>query len=516
MVAHRAHNPKVRGSNPFPAKIFYNIYMKEENRHPVVTFVGHVNHGKTTLIEKLCKTSIVDNEIGKITQNIETYYTTTTYGKLTILDTPGHDAFLNMKLRGIKCTDIVILVIAADDGITEQIKEIISYIKNEKLPLIIVINKIDKSTKNIEKIISELSKYNVIDEKWGGDTFFVQTSAKLNIGIEKLIETIYLQAEFLELKKNEKSNAEGIIIETQTDKGYGKLTNIILFKGKLKKKDLIKIENNYEQIKLILNLEKKEINELDAAIPAYIVGLHSLPKSGETLYKVENNKNVKKNIFTKKTQNKNSIKTTTTIITNKMLSIMIKSKTFGSADAIADAITKLQFNSELKIDIKNISTGDICESDIKNAIIFNSIIIGHNVSCKENLKKLAQKNNVILKIYNIIYDLLNDIENMLKEQNKKNDKQNTIVGTAIIKSIFILSNKETIFGCNVLTGIIKIHDTVEIKRKDLIITKTTIKSLQCFKNKVKEIKKGEDCGIGLTHYKEDIYVDDTFIVYKKN
>ena len=186
--------------------------MEEENRHPIVTFIGHVNHGKTTLIEKICNIPIVNKEIGKITQNIETYFITTQFGKLTILDTPGHEAFFNMRLRGIKCTDIVILVIAADDGITEQTKEIISYITKEKLPLIITINKIDKTKKNIEKITAELLKYNISDEKWGGNTFFIQTSAILNIGIKKLIETIYLQAEFLKLKKNEKESPEGIVI----------------------------------------------------------------------------------------------------------------------------------------------------------------------------------------------------------------------------------------------------------------------------------------------------------------
>lgn len=495
--------------------------MKTNNRHPIITFIGHVNHGKTSLIEKLCQTNILKNEIGTITQYLTAYFTKTTHGYLTILDTPGHEVFWQMRERGIKCTDIIILVIAADDGIADQTRKILKNINKENTPVIVVINKIDKidkTKKTIEKIKTELTKYNIIDENLGGNNLFVQTSVKLNLGINDLLETIYLQAELLDLKKYTDKPTEGIILDTQIVKGYGILLTIIIYSGTLKKQTYIKIGNNYEKIKLILDLNKKEISELHTAIPAYIVCSNYIAKPGETFYQIKQIKKIK--LIKKKAKKIEKIQNNLTInnLNNeeKKFNIIIKAKTLGSAEAIENTLKNIQQNN---IIINYIGTGNFYESDVKNAVIFNSTLIGLNITYSNVIKKKAEEHNITIKLYNTIYNLIDDIKNIFNKNKKLNENEqeiNNILGTALIKSIFTLSNKIKVFGCTILSGLIKLSDPIMIKRNEKIILKTTIKNIQSFKIKIKKAKKGEECGIELvTNNTNEITTNDLIISYKK-
>lgn len=467
-------------------------------KQPIITFMGHVNHGKTSLIDKICKTNIVKKEIGNITQAITAYIANTTIGQITLLDTPGHEAFENMRIRGIKCTDIIILVIAADDGIMPQTKEIITYALKQKIPIIIAINKIDKiQNDNIKKITTDLAALGIISEEWGGDFIIVHTSTKHNIGIDKLLDAIKLHTEILELTTKSNEKGKGVVLESQIDKGYGITANILLHTGVLKKGDILLIGTSYTKVRCIFDTDKNEIKKVQASVPFSITNITIMPKAGEVV-EVTNH-----TVLPKKIQQTTQQTTQQTNLINvqKQHNIIIKAKTYGSAEAIVNAIKKLSTNNN-NITIIAIGTGNFYESDVKHASITNSCLYGFGVTCNVTTKKIAKKEGVQIKLYNVIYDIVKDIKNLTDKIDKKSDIQ--ITGTARIKTIFKLSNNNIILGCEILTGIVKLNDHIEIKNGDEVCIKTKIITLQHFNEKIKEAKKGTECGIGIQKVNADI------------
>lgn len=484
----------------------------KKKRNLIVTLLGHVNHGKTSLLDIICNTKKVNHEYGGITQNISVHSVVSKFINFTILDTPGHESFVDMRKRGVLCTDLILLVIAADDGVMPQTREIIQFAKAEKTPIIVVINKVDKNTENINKITTDLAKLDIISEEWGGDVLFVHTSARQNIGIDKLLEAIQLQSELLNLDVANTDDILGVVIESQVLKGYGNTATVILFKGKLDVKTMITIgEENQEKIKLMLDINKTKITTTLPGIPFYLTRLHNLPKSGDhisnTKESIKSQTIKKKDIGLFKKQ-KNSLYDTTV----KELYIIVKADTYGGAEAVAIALEKLS-TTETKVIVISLGTGNFNESDIKNAVSTKSIFIGLNVNFDINTKKLMGTVNIIVHISTIIYNLLKAITELII---KKEDRIIEIKKkcTVRVKEVFNVTKILTVFGCTVTFGTLSLGDTLSIYRENEKIAETIVTTLQHHKNKVDNVKKGMECGIGLEK-KIELRENDVFIVYEK-
>jgi translation initiation factor IF-2 len=486
--------------------------MKKKRRNLIVTLLGHVNHGKTSLLDIICNTKKINHEYGGITQNISVHNVISEYINFTILDTPGHESFVNMRKRGVLCTDLILLVIAADDGVMPQTREIIQFAKNEKTPIIVVINKIDKNIENINKITTDLAKLDIISEEWGGDVLFVHTSARQNIGITKLLEAIQLQSELLDLDVRDTNEILGIVIESQVLKGYGNTATVLLFKGKLDLKTIITIGGeNQEKIKLMLDINKNEITTILPAIPFYITRLRNLPKSGDRINNVKGGTKLqlikKKDIGLFKKQ-KNFLGGNTV----EDLHIIVKADTYGGAEAVAESLEKIP-TTKTKITIISIGTGNFNENDVKNAILTKSIFIGLNVNFDINTKKLMSTANVLVYTNTIIYALLKSITELIAEKENKNIEKKKKCN-ARVKEIFNVTKILTVFGCVITFGTLALGDTVTIYRDNEKITETVITTLQHHKNKVDMVKKGMECGIGLEK-KIELKENDVFVVYEK-
>ena len=482
------------------------------SRSPIITIIGHIDHGKTTLLNYFRNVKKPIKEHGGITQYIKPYSIETKYGFITFLDTPGHAAFNSIRKKSVECSDIAILIIAIDDGIKPQTIESIEIAKKNNVPIIVAINKIDKKGYNDEKIINEISKYKLIPEKWGGDTLFASISAKTGKGINNLIDLINLQSEILELKAKYSGPAEGIVLDNKLDIGKGIITTVIILNGILKKGDLIQIKNTWGKIKTIHDISGKNITIGKASLPLYITGLNDIPEIGEKFNTIKNNKNIniqksqkestKKNInFYDLNYLKKKIKKDNTIKIN----IIIKTDVQGSINAFKTSINDLS-NNKIQINITKIDIGNINKSDINLAIITKSILFGFNIKCENKLKKLAQDNSIKINIFNIIYELIDYIKNIIKE--KTSDIiNNDLIGIATVKKIFKHGNLNTIAGCIITYGKIKKNMNIKIYRKNILIYKGKILSIKILKNNTNEVSIGNECGISIKDY-NNIQIDD--------
>ena len=488
------------------SKVKENLKGEVKVRPPVVTIMGHVDHGKTSLLDSLRDTNVVSSEHGGITQHIGAYQVKTNDDKLiTFIDTPGHAAFTEMRARGSKITDIVVLVVAADDGIKPQTVEAIKHAKAAKVPIIVAINKCDLPEKNISKIKNEMMQYELVAEDLSGDTLFVEVSALKKINLDKLKEAILLQSEILDLKASFTDDAKGVVIESKIDKGKGPVSTILISNGNLKRGDYFICGDTWGKIRAMINYEGKSVNEASPSMPVEILGMNSTAYAGAEFLVTKNEEEAKKlSEFkkTKKAKNQLIAKDKTTLFENLKekdeLNIVIKSDVQGSSEALKMAINKIEHKEvEAKIILSDI--GMINETDVSLAKASNAILIGFNVKPNREAKKLAEEQKIDIKFFNIIYEALDFVEKSLSGLLEPDIKE-TILGSAEIKKIFKVSNAGKIAGSKVISGEIKSKSRARIIRDGVVVYNGEILSIYREKDQVKEVGTGFECGISIRDF----------------
>jgi len=507
IVKEFGHNPIVEVAPGLEIKKKKNQLEGEiKKRPPVVTIMGHVDHGKTSLLDALRNTNVVSGEHGGITQHIGAYQVKTEKNKtITFIDTPGHAAFTEMRARGSKITDIVVLVVAANDGIMPQTIEAIQHSKAAKVPIIVAINKCDLPDKNITKIKNDLMKYELIAEDFSGDTLFVEVSATQKINLDKLKESILLQSEILDLSASFSDSATGIVIESKIDKGKGPVSTVLITNGVLKKADYFVCGNTYGKIRAMINYEGKLIDEAPPSMPVEILGMNESAFAGAEFVVTENEDKAKEIAEFNKSGSasvKPVIKDKTSIFENlntkKELDIIIKSDVQGSSEALKNAINKIE-HPEVKANIILADIGMINESDVSLAKASNALLIGFSVKPNNQAKKLALQQHVEIKYFNIIYEVLELIEKGLSGLLEPEVKE-TVIGTAEILKVFKVSDAGKIAGSKVIDGEIKSKAKARLIRDGAVVYTGEILSIFREKNQVKEVKNGVECGISLKDF----------------
>jgi len=501
----------------------------EENllpRTPVITIMGHVDHGKTTLLDYLRKSSVVKGEAGGITQHIGAYQIDTESGKMTFLDTPGHEAFTAMRSRGADITDIIILIVAADSGVMPQTKEAISHSKAANVPIIIAINKCDLPTSNVDKVKAELSEAGLIIEEWGGDYQCVEISALKGDGVDDLLELIGLQAEMLELKANPNRSAVGHVIEAEMKKGLGAVGTVLITQGTLKKGDTFYTGHVSGKVRLLLDDKGKQLKEAGPSTPIQVVGYSDVPHAGDKFVVTVNEKEAreiaeKRQVILKEKQRQISNKGTASNLEDlfsqiksgevQYLNIIIKGDVDGSLEAIADSLEKLS-NDEVKINIVHKAVGEIKESDVLLASASAAIIIGFHVRPSAKARELAEREGVDIEIYNIIYEIMDDLKKALSGLLTPDlkEKEN---GEAEVREIFKISKIGTIAGCIVRKGTVVREQQMRLFRDGVLVYEGELSSLKRFQDDVKEVKEGFECGLTIDKF-NDIKVGDKLVFYK--
>jgi len=507
IVKEFGHNPIVEEKPSIEKNKFNEKFEGEvKSRPPVVTIMGHVDHGKTSLLDSLRDTNVVLGEHGGITQHIGAYQVKTIDDKsITFIDTPGHAAFTEMRARGSKITDIVVLVVAADDGVKPQTVEAIKHAKAAKVPIIVAINKCDLPEKNISKIKNEMMQYELIAEDLSGDTLFVEVSALKKINLDKLKESILLQSEILDLKASYSDKARGVVIESKIDKGKGPVSTILISNGKLKRGDYFICGDTWGKIRAMIDYEGKIVNEALPSMPVEILGMNSSVYAGAEFIVTKDEDEAKElSEFRKNSTSENKVlaKDKTTLFEDKKdkeeLNIIIKSDVHGSSEALKMAITKIEHNEvEAKIILSDI--GMINETDVSLAKASNAILIGFNVKPNREAKKLAEEQKVDIKYFNIIYEALDHVEKSLSGLLEPDIKE-TILGSAEIQKIFKVSTAGRIAGSKVISGEIKSKSKARIIRDGVVVYSGEILSIFREKNQVKEVGAGLECGISIKDF----------------
>lgn len=493
-------------------------------RAPVVTIMGHVDHGKTSLLDHIRKTQVVAGEAGGITQHIGAYQVKTAGGNITFLDTPGHAAFTAMRARGADVTDIVILVVAADDGVMPQTIEAIQHANAAKVPLIVAVNKMDKPDADIERVKSELSQYGVISEEWGGENLFSFVSAKTGEGIADLLEKILIQAELLELNAASTGMGRGVVIESRLDRGRGSVATVLVQSGKVKKGDIMLAGMEYGRIRAMLDESGNELTEAGPSTPVEILGLSGTPNAGDDVIIVENERkareiaNFRQGKFKEvkiarqqkaKLENLFNNKNTDDIQT---VNLMVKADVQGSVEAISDALVKLS-TEEVKVNIVSSGIGGITESDVQLAIASEAIIIAFNVRAESNAKKLAENEGVDLRYYSIIYEAIDQVRAAMQGLLSPEVREE-IIGLAEVRNVFRSSKLGAIAGCIVEDGVLKRHNPIRVLRDNVVIYEGELESLRRFKDDVNEVRAGTECGLGVKNY-NDVKVGDQIECYER-
>jgi len=493
-------------------------------RPPVVTIMGHVDHGKTSLLDAIRQSNITAKEAGGITQHIGAYYVKTPKGDITFLDTPGHEAFTAMRARGAQVTDIVILVVAADDGVMDQTREAINHAKAAEVPIVVAINKIDKEGANPERVKRELAELGLIPEDWGGDTIFTEVSAKKKIGLDELLEMVLLQAEVLELKANPNKPARGYIIEAKLDKGRGPVATVLIKEGSLKQGDAFVCGLHSGKCRALLNDLGQKIKQAGPSVPVEIQGIDGVPNAGDEFIVVENEKVARKiaEIRQNKQREKELAKKNKVTLESflkakldgeaKNLNLILKTDVQGSLEAIKDALQKLS-TDEVKVNVIHGSTGAISETDVMLAAASSAIIIGFNVRPTAKVKATAEQENVEIRFYNIIYDLVNEIKDAMAGMLAPVVKEEYI-GQAEVRQTFNVPKVGTVAGCMVVDGKLMRNAKVRLLRDGVVTYTGKLSSLKRFKDDVKEVQKGYECGVGLENY-NDIKVGDIIEAFQE-
>ncbi len=480
-----------------------------KTRPPVVTIMGHVDHGKTSLLDAFRKTNIVSGEAGGITQHIGAYQTENSGKKITFIDTPGHAAFSNMRARGSKTTDIIILVVAADDSLKPQTVESIAHAKAAKVPIIVAINKIDLANADADKVRNDLLTQEVIVEKLSGDVLDVEVSATKKINLDKLEEAIHLQADLLNLKANPNRAARGVIIESKLEKGRGSVATVLVQKGTLKVSDIFISGSEWGKVKALINDKGENIKEAMPGTPVEVLGFDSNPLAGDDFIVVESEslaREISEYRFSKIQIQKNTVsKSNVEEMFEKInkgqissLPILIKTDVQGSAEAIETSITKLSTN-EVKVEVIHKGVGAITESDVALANSSNGFIIGFNVRALPHARDMAKRDGTDIKYYSIIYELIDDVKNLLSGLLKP-DISEKITGNVEIREVFNISKIGNIAGCMVKEGYIKKNSQIRLLRDNVVIHTGSISSLKRFKDEVSEVKNGFECGVMLENF----------------
>ena len=500
---------------------------KEEDlveRPPVVTIMGHVDHGKTTLIDAIRNSNLAANEVGGISQEIGAYQKTINGKKITFIDTPGHEAFSAMRSRGASVTDIVVLVVAADDGVMPQTIEAIDHAKAAKVPIIVAINKIDVPGANPEKVLTELMQHDIIAEKYGGDVLSCEISAKQKIGIDSLLEDILLQSEMLQLRANPKRYAIGTVLEAELDKGEGPKATLLVQNGTLYNGDYVVVGTTYGKIRRMTNEFKQVIKEVGPGSPCSVIGLSEVPLAGDRFMAFPTEKQAKEiaeKRKLKKVQEERSSQNGVASLDDlyskinegqlAQINIVLKTDSTGSAEAVKNALEKLN-NEQVKVNVIRAAAGAITESDVLLASASNAIIYGFNVRPSAIVRKKAEEEKVEIRLHRIIYALTEEMEDAIKGKMKK-EVVEEVLGQAEVRNVFKISKVGEIAGCMVTEGSIKINSKCRVLRDGTIVYEGTVESLKRFKDDAKEVKQGFECGVKVSNF-NDIHENDIIECYE--
>ena len=493
-----------------------------ETRPPVIVVMGHVDHGKTSLLDAVRKTNVIEGEAGGITQAIGAYKVKVKDREITFLDTPGHEAFTAMRARGAQITDIAILVVAANDGVKPQTIEAINHAKSAGIPIIVAINKIDLPDANIEKVKQELMAYELVPEEWGGDTIYVPISAKKGENIDQLLEMVLLEADVLELKANPHKQAKGAVIEARLDKSKGAIATMLVQRGTLDVGDTIVVGSSIGRIRAMKDDKGKSVKVAGPSTPVEIMGLTEVPEAGDTFYEVKNEKMAKHLIERRKRQAREKAINSATKVTLdnlftqmeqgnlKVLNLIVKADVQGSVEAVKQAMEKLE-NEEVKVKVIHAAAGAVNQSDVTLAKVSNAIIIAFNVRPDNMAKEMAEKDEVEIKQYSIIYQAIEDVEAAMKGMLDPKYEEK-VIGNAEVRQTFKISNVGTIAGCYVISGKVERNAGVRVIRENVVIHDGHLATLKRFKDDVKEVTKGFECGIQIENY-NDIKEGDVIEVY---
>ncbi|WP_241086745.1 translation initiation factor IF-2 [Candidatus Vondammii sp. HM_W22] len=493
-------------------------------RAPVVTIMGHVDHGKTSLLDHIRNTRVASGEAGGITQHIGAYHVETNHGMITFLDTPGHAAFSAMRSRGAQVTDIVVLVVAADDGVKPQTIEAIHHSKASGVPMIVAVNKIDKPEAELDKIMQELSQQDVIPEEWGGDTMFIQVSAKTGQGIDDLLDTILLQAEVLELTAVEDAPARGVVVESSLDKGRGPVATILVQSGTLRKGDMLVCGQEFGRVRALLDENRKQIDEAGPSIPVEVLGLSNVPNAGDDVIAAPNERKARELAETRQAKNRDSRLAAqkaakldeffASMAEGKVnyVNLIVKADVQGSVEALRESLLKIT-SDEVKVKVIAASVGGINESDVNLALTSNAFIIGFNVRADVTARRIAEDKGVDLRYYSIIYEAFDDVKQAISGMLSPEIREE-IVGLAEVRDVFRSSKFGAIAGCMVTEGNIKRHLPIRVLRDSVVIYEGELESLRRHKDDASEVKAGTECGIGVKNY-NDVKVGDQIEVFER-
>jgi translation initiation factor IF-2 len=526
VVEEMGHTAKLLRENALEQEVVAAAEAKGEEspRAPVVTIMGHVDHGKTSLLDYIRRTRVAAGEAGGITQHIGAYHVETEKGVITFLDTPGHEAFTAMRARGAKATDIVILVVAADDGVMPQTVEAVQHAKAGGVPLVVAVNKIDKPEADPDRVKNELTAKDVIPEEWGGDTMFVEVSAKTGDGVDALLDAILLQAEVLELTAVADGPAKGVVIESRLDKGRGPVASILVQSGTLRKGDVLLSGQEYGRVRAMLDEAGNMVNEVGPSMPVEVLGLSGAPNAGDEAVVVADERKAREvalfrqgkfrevklarqqaakleNVFEQMEEGRIA-----------SLNIVLKADVQGSVEALNDALTKLS-TGEVKVTIVASGVGGITESDVNLAVASEAILVGFNVRANAQAKRLVEEQGVDLHYYSVIYDVVDEVKKALTGMLAPEFKEQ-IIGLAEVRDVFRSPKFGAIAGCMVVEGVVKRNNPIRVLRDNVVIYEGELESLRRFKDDVGEVRNGMECGIGVKNY-NDVRAGDHIEVYER-
>ena len=522
-MGHKAFAAKLDDPDAFLDETEEHADAESLPRAPVVTVMGHVDHGKTSLLDAIRRARVASGEAGGITQHIGAYHVETDRGMITFLDTPGHEAFTAMRARGAAATDIVILVVAADDGVMPQTKEAIAHAKAAGVPIVVAVNKIDKPEANPERVKTELVAEEVVPEEYGGDAPFIEVSAKKGTGLDELLENVLLQAEVLELKAPVDAPAKGLVIEAKLDKGKGAVATILVQSGTLKKGDNVLVGSVYGRVRAMLDEDGKTIEEAGPSIPVEIQGLSDVPAAGEELLVLADERKAREIALFRqgKFRDVKLAKQQAAKLENmfeqmtagnvKTLTLLIKADVQGSQEALSQSLQKLS-TDEVKVQVVHAGVGGISESDVNLASASQAVIIGFNTRADASARKLAEHLGVDIRYYNVIYDAVDEIKSAMTGMLTP-DKKEEVLGLVEIRQVFRASKIGTIAGCMVLEGLVRRGAQVRVLRDNVVVHTGELDSLKRFKDDVKEVKEGFECGLSIKNY-TDIAEGDVLEVFE--
>ncbi|MBX9964094.1 MAG: translation initiation factor IF-2 [Burkholderiales bacterium] len=522
-MGHVAKRAKLDDPEAYLVEAGPQVETVAEHRAPVVTVMGHVDHGKTSLLDYIRRTRVASGEAGGITQHIGAYHVDTPKGSVTFLDTPGHEAFTAMRARGARVTDLVILVVAADDGVMPQTIEAINHAKAAQVPIVVAMNKIDKPEANPERVRQELVSHGVVPEDWGGDTMFIEVSAKTGQGVDTLIDSILLQAEVLELKAPKDAPAKGIVIESRLDKGRGPVATVLVQSGTLKRGDVVLAGAVFGRVRALIDEAGHTVQEAGPSIPVEVLGLSEIPLAGEEVLVVTDERKAREIALFRqgKYRDVKLARQQAAKLDNmfdqmaangiKSLSLIIKADVQGSYEALANALEKLS-TEEVKVNIIHSGVGAITESDINLALASNAVVIGFNTRADATSKKLISAHGIDVRYYNVIYDAVDEVKAALSGMLVPERKEN-ITGLIDVRQVFKISKVGTVAGCYVLEGLARRNSLVRVLRDNVVIYTGELDSLKRFKDDVREVKAGFECGLSVKNF-DDIRVGDQIETYE--